>query len=208
MEIDKIETLSSNIDIIDAMLLIQALTAGKNNILIVDSRDGVFRLKKLCYDSSFAVPGYDLTDKFRNMINNNIKCVYLLEHQKMDDLALYFINRGISVSIIKDVDNNAILKMNCKEIERNISKESISYYKYRYLQWCKDTDFSAYPHVLEDKIRKLFKSLNFVGIENNEIEKTNFDRWLTNMLMLTNQYYELTIYPLVKSCFVNQLANH
>ena len=208
VEIDMVETLASNIDIIDVMLLNQALTAGKNNILIVDSRDSVFHLKKLCYDSSFAVPGYDLTDKFRNMINNNIKCVYLLEHDRMNDLALYFINHGIAVSILKDVDNKAILRMSRKEIERNISKESISYYKYQYLKWCKDTDFSAYPHILEEKIRELFRVLDFCGIEHNEMEKTNFDRWLQDMLALTNQYYELAIYPLVKWCFITQLANH
>ncbi|WP_156955863.1 hypothetical protein [Solidesulfovibrio alcoholivorans] len=208
MEIDTIEMLSNNIDMIDVMLLNQSLTAGKNNILIVDSRDSVFHLKKICYDSSFAIPGYDLTDKFRNMINNNIKCVYLLEHDKMNELALYFINRGISVSIIKDIDNKAILKMNRKEIERTIQKESISYYKYQYLQWCNDTDFSAYPHVLENKIRELFKMLDFAGIEHNEMERINFDRWLQEMLALTNQYYELAIYPLVKWCFITQLANH
>lgn len=129
VEIDTIEMLSNNIDMIDTMLLTQALTAGKNNILIVDSRDSVFHLKKLCYDSSFAIPGYNLTDKFKNMINNNIKCVYILEHEKMDELALYFINHGIAVTILKDVDNKSILRMNRKEIERNISKESISYCK-------------------------------------------------------------------------------
>jgi len=209
VEIDTIETLTNNIDLIDTMLLTQSLTAGKNNILIVDSRDSVFHFKKICYDSSFAIPGYDLTDKFRNMMTpNNINCVYLLEHQKMNELALYFINRGISVSILKDVDNKSILRMNRKEIERTIQKESISFYKYQYLKWCKDTDFSAYPHILENKIRDLFRTLDFCGIEHNEIESTNFDRWLTEMLQLTNQYYELSIYPLVKWCFITQLANH
>ena len=117
VEIDTIETLTSNIDMIDTMLLNQALTAGKNNILIVDSRDITFHLKKLCYDSSFAIPGYDLDDKFKNMMRSGINGVYLLEHQKMNDLALYFINNGISVGILKDVDNKAILRMNKKEIE-------------------------------------------------------------------------------------------
>jgi len=208
VEIDTIEMLSNNIDMIDAMLLNQSLTAGKNNILIVDSRDSVFHLKKLCYDSSFAVPGYDLDDKFRNMMRNGINGVYLLEHQKMNDLALYFINNGISVGILKDIDNKAILKMSRKEIERTIQKESVSFYKYQYLQWCKDTDFSAYPHILENKIRDLFRTLDFSGIEHNEMERTQFDRWLTEMLMLTNNYYELAIYPLVKWCFITQLANH
>jgi hypothetical protein len=206
--IDMIETLASNIDMIDMMLLTQSLTAGKNNILLVDSRDTTFHLKKLCYDSSFAVPGYDLTDKFKNMMRSGINCVYILEHEKMNELALYFINHGISVGIIKDVDNKSILRMNKKEIERNISKETISYYKYQYLQWCKETNFVDYPHILEERIRELFKMLNFAGIENNEMEKTNFDRWLTEMLQLTNQYYELAIYPLVKWCVVNQLSNH
>jgi len=208
VEIDTIEMLSNNIDMIDTMLLNQSLTAGKNNILIVDSRDSVFHLKKLCYDASFAVPGYDLTDKFKNMINNNIKCVYLLEHDRMNDLALYFINNGISVSILKDVDNKSILRMSRKEIERNIHKESISYYKYQYLKWCTKTNFVDYPHILEERIRELFKMLNFVGIEHNEMERTNFDKWLQEMLQLSNDYYELSIYPLVKWCFVNQLANH
>lgn len=208
VEIDTIEMLSNNIDMIDTMLLTQALTAGKNNILLVDSRDSVFHFKKICYDSSFAVPGYNLDDKFKNMMKNNINCVYLLEHEKMNDLALHFINSGIAVSIIKDVDNKSILRMSRKEIERNISKESISYYKYQYLQWYKETNFVDYPHILEEKIRELFKMLNFCGIEHNEIESTKFDRWLTEMLMLTNQYYELSLYPLVKWCFVNQLANH
>lgn len=208
VEIDTIEMLSNNIDMIDVMLLNQSLTAGKNNILIVDSRDSVFHLKKLCYDSSFAIPGYDLTDKFKNMINNNIKYVYLLEHDRMNDLALYFINNGIAVGILKDVDNKSILRMSRKEIERNIQKESISYYKYQYLKWCKDTDFSAYPHILEEKIRELFRVLDFCGIESNEMERTQFDKWLTEMLMLTNNYYELSLYPLVKWCFVTQLSNH
>lgn len=208
VEIDTIEMLSNNIDMIDTMLLTQSLTAGKNNILIVDSRDITFHLKKLCYDSSFAIPGYDLDDKFKNMMRSGINGVYLLEHQKMNDLALYFINNGISVGILKDVDNKAILRMNKKEIERTIQKESVSYYKYQYLQWCKDTDFVDYPHILENKIRELFKSLDFCGIEHNEIESTNFDRWLQDMLALTNQYYELAIYPLVKWCFITQLSNH
>lgn len=209
VEIDVIESLSNNIDMIDTMLLTQALTAGKNNILLVDSRDSVFHLKKLCYDSSFAIPGYNLDDKFKNMMTpNNIKRVYLLEHEKIDELALYFINHGIAVGILKDIDNKSILRMSRKEIDRTIQKESISYYKYQYLKWCKDTDFSAYPHVLENKIRELFKTIDFCGIESNEMEKTNFDRWLQEMLALTNQYYELSIYPLVKWCFVNQLANH
>ena len=206
--IDMIETLASNIDMIDTMLLNQALTAGKNNILVVDSRDSVFHFKKLCYDSSFAIPGYVLDDKFKNMMRNGINSIHLLEHEKMDDLALYFINHGIAVYILKDVDNKAILRMSRKEIERNISKESVSYYKYQYLKWCKDTDFSAYPHVLENKIRELFRALYFAGIEHNEIESTNFDRWLQEMLQLTNQYYELSLYPLVKWCFVTQLSNH
>ena len=48
--------------------------------------NSVFHFKKLCYDSSFAIPGYVLDDKFKNMMTpNNIKCVYLLEHEKMDD---------------------------------------------------------------------------------------------------------------------------
>jgi hypothetical protein len=208
VEIDTIEMLSNNIDMIDMILLNQSLTSGKNNILLVDSRDSVFALKKICYDSSFAIPGYDLTDKFKNMTRSGINCVYILEHEKMNELALYFINHGISVGILKDVDNKSILKMNRKEIERTIQKESISYYKYQYLKWCTETNFVDYPHVLENKIRDLFKLLNFSGIENNEMERTQFDRWLTDMLMLTNQYYELAIYPLVRWCFVNQLANH
>ncbi len=208
MEIDTIETLTNNIDLIDTMLLNQSLTAGKNNILIVDSRDSAFHLKKICYDSSFAIPGYVLDDKFKNMMRTGINRVYLLEHDMMSDLALYSINHGISVSILKDIDNKSILRMSRKEIERNISKESISYYKYQYLKWCTETNFIDYPHVLENKIRDLFKSLDFCGIENNEIERTQFDRWLQDMLQLTNQYYELSIYPLVKWCFVTQLANH
>lgn len=208
VEIDTIEMLSNNIDMIDTMLLNQSLTAGKNNILIVDSRDSVFHLKKICYDSSFAIPGYVLDDKFKNMMRSGIKCVYLIEHDKMDELALYFINHGVSVSILKDVDNKSILRMNRKEIERNISKESISYYKYQYLKWCTKTNFVDYPHILEERIRELFKMLNFVGIEHNEMERINFDRWLQEMLQLTDKYYELSLYPLVKWCFVTQLANH
>jgi hypothetical protein len=208
VEIDTIEMLSNNIDMIDVMLLNQSLTAGKNNILIVDSRDTTFHLKKLCYDSSFAVPGYVLDDKFKNLMRNGVNSVYLLEHEKMDELALYFINHGVSVSILKDVDNKSILRMSRKEIERNTSKESVSFYKYQYLQWCTETNFVDYPHILENKIRELFKSLDFCGIEHNEIESTNFDRWLQDMLALTNQYYELAIYPLVKWCFITQLSNH
>jgi len=208
VEIDTIETLTSNIDMIDVMLLNQSLTSGKNNILIVDSRDTTFHLKKLCYDSSFAVPGYVLDDKFKNLMRTGINCVYLLEHDRMNDLALYYINHGVSVGILKDIDNKAILRMNKKEIERNIQKESISYYKYQYLQWCKETNFADYPHILENKIRELFRVLDFCGIESNETERTQFDKWLTEMLMLTNNYYELAIYPLVKWCFVTQLSNH
>ena len=142
------------------------------------------------------------------MMKNNINCIYLLEHDKINELALYFINHGVSVNILKDVDNKSVLRMSKKEIERNISKETISYYKYQYLKWCTETNFVDYPHVLENKIRELFKVIDFVGIENNESERTQFDRWLTDMLQLTNQYYELAIYPLVKWCLVNQLANH
>ena len=69
-------------------------------------------------------------------------------------------------------------------------------------------NFADYPHILENKIRELFKVLDFCGIENNEMERTQFDKWLQDMLQLTNQYYELAIYPLAKWCFVNQLANH
>lgn len=205
VEIDMIETLTNHIDYIDVMMLNQAITAGKNSILIVDSRDSVFHFKKLCYDSSFAIPGYDLTDKFKNMMRNGIDSVYLLEHERMNEVALYFINNGIAVYILKDVDSKSILRMTRKEIERNINKESISYYKHQYLKWSKDIDFSAYPHILEDKIRELIKTLNFAAIDKNEIELGNFNAFLNDALQLTDIYYNLTLLPLVKSCIVYTL---
>ncbi len=207
VEMGNIESLMSNIDLIDTCLLSQSITDNNHNLLLVDSRDTTFALKKAGYNGSFAVPGYDLTDKFKNMMRNNINAVYLLEHKKINDVALHFINSGIAVYILKDIDNAAILRMSKKEIERNCTKEAISYYKYQYLLWCKETNFQDYPHILEDKMRELFKLLDFYAIEKNPTECKNLDRWLQDALMLTNQYYELSIYPLVKHCFIRTLSS-